>query len=194
MSNEATAWQDTGCDAEIQRDAALRARPREARHASGPTWKTPEVVAMAKCKAHAAGCTNLVSVTSEGMDALEGASRMLTKRGERPLDLNDCFVCESCRATWASVETEKAATRRTKTTEAIRYCKQASEHDMTDAWVHVKAGGAADKMHPTTPDAVVEAAKRLQFLRRWQGEGYVTDLLTAIREKRGGKGKRKEDL
>ena len=190
---ERTAWQDTGYDAEQRRDAALRARPREARHAEGAKWLPPKVVAMAKCQAHVASCRNTVEVNEAGMDALETFSAILAKRGEAPLSLNDTFLCPSCAAVRASVELEKASVRRTKTTEAIRYCKQAAEIDLEMAWKHVRAGGHADRMHPTTPDSIVEAAKRLQFLRKWQGEGYVTELLSCMNEKRGGK-RRKESL
>jgi NAD-dependent dihydropyrimidine dehydrogenase PreA subunit len=124
VSDEERPWRDTGYDAEIQRDAVLRARPREARHADGAKWSPPKIVAMAKCQAHVAGCKNTVEVTEDGLHALETFSALLTKRNERPLDLNECFLCPSCAKVRASVEAEKAATRRTKTTEAIRYCKQ----------------------------------------------------------------------
>jgi hypothetical protein len=191
-----TVWLDTGYDPELAREASLRRRPREPRHAEGPTYAQPKVVAMAKCQAHVAGCRNTVAVNEDGMHALESQSAILLKRNERPLDLNECFLCESCAVVRASVEAEKASTRRTKTTEAIRYCKQASDNDLLDAWVHVKAGGLHDRMHPTTPEKIVEAAKRVQYLRKWMGEGYVTDLINCIRDKRTDKPKRarKEDV
>lgn len=193
---ERSPWRETGYDAEEHREESLRRRPREARHADLPTWTPSKVVLMAKCQGHVAGCRNTVEVTESGLDALEQCNKIIEKRNEKPLSVNECFPCDSCRALKQRNAEDSAATRRTKTTEAIRYCKQASDIDLQDAWLHVKAGGTHDRMHPTTPQKIVEAAKRLQYLRKCMGEGYVTDLLACIRDKRNDKPKRarKEDV
>lgn len=190
------AWAETGYDPELAREAMLRRRPREARHADGPTYQAPNVVAMAKCLAHPTGCKELVAVTDEGMDGITTFSAQLERKGDKPLDMNAIFPCATCRAAREAAWTANTAKRRERTTEAVRYCKNANESDLVEGWRCVQAG-LAGKMPPDTRQGVIAAMERTEWLRRVMGVGYVNDLLVCLKEREssGKRGKpRKEDL
>jgi len=147
------------------------------------SWTPSPTVTAAKCRVHTHGCRNLVDVTEAGMAALEQWSAILVRRGEAPLELNECFFCDPCRGMDRAAACERAAKRRERTTEAIRYLKAISQGALDEAHEAVRAHIPP---HPRASAEAIEAHGRLTSLARWLGDGYVADLVTAIREGRRG--------
>jgi hypothetical protein len=179
-----TAWGETGY-------AGLLPRPREAKHANLPTWNSPRIVTTAKCLAHVAGCPSFVEVTAEGMHALESFTRQLAKRGERPLELNHCFMCDGCRVENQRASEIKSAARRGRVTEAIRYLKAVESSVLEDAYEIFSASRTAPER---TRDAVIASMERLGLLKTVLGGGYVSDLVANLRDanRAGRSGSRKD--
>lgn len=180
---------------QLARERTLRARPREARHAEGPSYVAPRVVTTAMCsRAKAHGCTGTVSITAEGLEALESCSRQLERRGEQPLDLNACFLCDGCVAVRDRVLSERAADRAARSAEAIQFCKNATSEDLDHAWRCVQAN-MGGRMGPGTSASLQLAAEHLEHLRKAIGASYVRELLSCLRERStGGKAKPRRDL
>lgn len=145
------------------------------------TWRAPKIVAQAKCAAHKHGCPNAVDVTDDGMAALETWSEFLAKRNEAPLELNACFLCNACSSQREAAAAQRAADRRSRTTEAIRYLKAIDQSSVDSAHEAVRANLPP---YPRASADEAQARARLTSLTKWLGSGYVSDLVTAIREGR----------
>jgi hypothetical protein len=184
VSDDESARRDIGYDADPQLavERALQQRPRTREHSDAAVvervgkWSPSKVVTTARCRVKnklGEQCPNLVSVTQDGLDAIETFSRLLEARGrtaigrnvaeEKPLDLNECFPCESCLAARGTREAERNKARNERTRMAIRQLKgdeACSQDDEREATL---------------------------FLERTLGPAYLRDLQTAIAERDANK-------
>lgn len=153
-------------DAFASRDEDPPPRPRGPEHADRAAlariggWLPSKAVEAALCNQRGEGraCSNLVGVTREALDAMVVFNRQLESRGEAPLRLDECSTCSSCASARNRAAEDRSATRRERTTFAIRQLKGLE----------------------AASDADTRAA--MLWLEKQHGRGYLNDLLTAIRE------------
>lgn len=164
-----------------------RTQEHERRMAGVPLWSS-KVVTQAKCQAHPVGCRELVDVTEAAIEAMQAFDRLLGARGEKPLDLNECFPCSACLVKRKQAADDRLPIRRAKNTDAIRLLNKLG------AEVLLEAHGLAKSRvqpHPRASPILVEATAAVAWLTKSMGKDYAEDLvrwLVSKQQRKSSKG------